>query len=255
MSELSRIKPLEEVQGPRSYLFYGTFGSGKTNLAIKHPGRKIVIDVDQKLKEDPNIDRSQIDIWEPGELLSDPAGIIIPYSPDPIKVQLGTFPSKEPQGYRRTVAVTNELITLSFKNELPYDVAICDSLTRVADHWVRLLMYTHKVTYMTKRLWGIYLAGLMDYVSGFLQLRCTRIIIAHDKRKTNENTGLDIIRPSIAGELGNNLGQYFSEVYHFKGRHRDGTYRIQTVKDDTAAARTTKKLDPEEIIDPVKIFA
>src|SRR5438094_934757 len=146
MSELSRIKPLEEVQRPRSYLFYGTFGSGKTNLAIKHPGRKIVIDVDQKLKEDPNIDRSQIDIWEPGELLSDPAGIIIPYSPDPTKVQLGTFPSKEPQGYRRIVAITNELITLSFKNELPYDVAICDSLTRVADHWIRLLIYTHKVT-------------------------------------------------------------------------------------------------------------
>ena len=255
MSELSRIKPLEEVLGPRSYLFYGPFGSGKTNLAIKHPGRKIVIDADSKLKEDPNISRADIDVWEPGEMLGDPAGILIPWSPDPSNVAKGTFPSREPQGYRRIVQVTNELIALSYKNELPYDVAICDSLTRVSDHWIRLLMYTHKVTYITERLWGIYLAGMVDYISGFLQLRCTRIVIAHDKHRTNEATGLDMIRPAIAGETGNNLGQYFSEVYYFLGRQRDGVYKIQTVKDSTAAARTTKKLDPEEIIDPIKIFA
>jgi len=236
--------------GGRSYLLYGPPGSGKTTLAAMHPGKhKLWLDMDQKLHEMQNLMHpDHIDVWSPHDTLGNPDRIEIPWSPDPKNVGQGTIPSKKPTGYEKLVAQTNELLKQGRSGTFPYDCVVLDTLTAVGDHWTRLLMYTHRVSFMTERLWGIYLAGMMEYVSGFLNLPCDRIVIAHEKRRTDEDTKIDVVRPSVAGQLGDNLIRFFSEGWYLKGRDRSGKYQIQTVTLDGVAARTSGTLEPITLV-------
>jgi hypothetical protein len=186
-------------------------------------------------------------VWQPNEPLGNPDRIDIPWNPDPKDPHKGTVPSKKPLGYEKLVTVTNEL--LNKRAQFPYDVVVLDTITSVGDHWTSLLMYTHKVSYMTERLWGIYLAGMQEYINGFLQLPCDRIVIAHEKRNVDEDTKQEAIRPSVAGQLGNNLNRYFTEAYYFKGRERSGIYKLQTVTDHRISARTSSGLPAEVVAD------
>lgn len=248
MSELQSVAPVPSAPAEPSYLFYGPPGSGKTVFAAKGPGAKLWLDMDQKIGEISQLpDREHISVWSPHEPLGNPEGIEIPWSPDPKNVQLGQIPAKKPMGYEKLVTVTNELLR---QPQLRYDTIVLDSLTAAAEHWQRLLMYTHKVSFMTERLWGIYLAGLQEYINGFLQLPCKRVVICHDKSVVDEDTKFERIRPSIAGQLGNNLTRYFTEAYYFLGRDRSGQYKIQTVTDSRIAARTSRDLEPQMIADP-----
>lgn len=252
MPELASITPVTEATSEPSYLFYGPPGAGKTIFAARSPGRKLWLDMDQKLGEIAQLpDSAHISVWSPHEPLGNPERIEIPHSPDAKNVSVGMIPAKRPQGYEKLVNVTNELLTLALKKEpLLYDVIVLDSLTAAAEHWQSLLMYTHKVSFMTERLWGIYLAGLKEYIDGFLQLPAKRIVICHDKSVVDEDTKFERIRPSIAGQLGNNLTRYFTEAYYFLGRDRSGAYKIQTVTDSRISARTSRGLEPTLIADP-----
>lgn len=252
MGEFEKATALVIKPGAKSYLFWGPPGVGKTTLATMIPGKGFLIDVDQKIEEQSNIkpeDRERIQVWVPHETLSDPGKILIPWSPDAGKVQVGTKPTQEPRGYRRTVALVNELLMLAQKPEaFPFEWCVVDSLTAVSEHWKSLIMYTHGVTFMTERLWGVYLQGMKEFVNGFLQLPCIRVVIAHEKRNTDDNTKIEIVRPAIEGQYGNNLAREFSEAWYFKGRTHDGKYQIQTVSDWQITARTTKGLKPIEDI-------
>lgn len=247
MSELASVVPVTQADGTKSYLFYGAPGSGKTTLAAQHPARKkLFLDMDQKLGEIENLPgKEYIQVWSPHTPLGNPDKIDIPHSPDAKNVQMGMIPAKKPQGYEKLVNATNEL--LAQREHFPYDLVVLDSLTAVGDHWTHLLMYTHKVSFMTERLWGIYLAGMQDYINGFLQLPCERIVIAHEKVMTDEDTKQQRIRPSVAGQLGDNLVRFFTEGYYIKGRDRGGIYKLQTVKDSQIAARTSRNLEAEVV--------
>lgn len=266
MSELENAKPLSiDTTGPKSYLFWGPPGTGKTTLAAAHPGRKFFIDTDDKLGEMENIpadQRAQITHWRHGELLGSAEGItfavVDPRRSDPYK----GFDAKvgRPMGYDKQRLVINELLRLKAGPEpFPYDCIVWDSLTATSDHLLTAIMFQHGATSMTETLWGVYSQNLKGMLDGFMRLPCDRVIIAHDKQQTFRNSAKEIIketiRPMCYGQLANNIAKAFSEVYYFLGRDRSGKYKIQTAATDLLPARTTKGLAYEQDIDPKLIYA
>lgn len=271
MSQLELAEQLQLGQsGNKSYLYWGPPGTGKTELSLKHPGKKFVIDADDKLGEVERLtdqERSLITRWRHGEPLGSASGItwsvIDPTRKNVYKGFDASIP--KPLGYDKTRLVTNELLALAKtckeKNEpYPYDCAIHDSMTATSDHLVLATMHAHGATAMTETLWGVVTNNLKAYIDGFLLLPCDRIIIMHDKEiiKRDKESGAILdqkTRPLIVGQMANYIARYFSEVYYFLGRSRDGKYRIQTAADKNLPARTSKNLEFEQEIDPTKIYA
>lgn len=273
MAELDHAKPLEKGKtGSKTYLYWGPPGTGKSTLAMQHPGNKFIIDADDKINEMENLQestRTSSVVWSHHEPLGSASGItwsvIDPTRKNVYKGFDGSVP--KPLGYDRIRIVTNELLNLAKtcrdKNEpFPYDVVIHDSMTATSDHLVLATMHAHGATTMTETLWGVVTNNLKGYIDGFLLLPCDRIIIMHDKEiiKRDKDTGAILdqrTRPMIVGQMAGYVGRYFSEAYYFLGRDRSGKYRIQTAGETKAVApaRTTKGLEFEQEIDPAKIYA
>jgi hypothetical protein len=268
MSELARAVPLTEVKGNKSYLFYGPGGAGKTYLAFKHPGkRKLIIDIDQRAHElfpllTPD-ERSTITVWSPNETLNETGVFVAEVDPKRADMSKGTQFKVEPKGYYKIAAVVNELLAMRKQESFPYDLVIMDSLTRIIDHLIYLVMYTHKVTNMTQTLFQVEGRNAKDLVLGFLELPCDRILIAHSHHKEvrDKDTGAlvkETIRPHVFGSdsLREELSTLFSEVYYFHGFNPNTKkYLIQTANDRIRPARTAKGLAFEQEVEPTKIFA
>lgn len=268
MSELDRATPIAEVKTGKTYMFYGVGGTGKTRLALMHPGkRKLIIDVDEKAHEligmlTPD-QQASIQVWKPEVPLV--TGDIPIATVDPKRRDIyntGTILTKEPLGFKRIIDLLNDLLRLSNKGEYPFDVTILDSLTRVVDHLIYSVMYHHKVSNMTQTLFGVVGTNLKNLLSGFLNLSGDRILIAHEihQEKRDEDSGAIIwerIRPHVHGSnaIREELNTMFSENWRFLGRQTNGKYLIQTASSRLAPARTTKKLEFETEIDATKLYA
>lgn len=265
MSELARVTKGAETPKHKSFLFWGGPGTGKTTLALQHPGKnKIIIDIDQKMGEMENLSKQVLDsvtVWQPGVPLRGDEIDMIQVDQTGKNVTAHFDSSrKTPEGFTKQRNVTNELLALKKEGTFPYDLAIWDSMTRTSDHLVQLVMWQHKVTSMTERLWGVVGTNLLNYVLGFLQLPCDRIVIAHEQHKKmydkdRETVIQEFIRPLVTGQMAQYLPQHFSEVYYFLGRSAsDKKYYIQTAADRLKCARTTKKLEFDQAIDSKLIF-
>lgn len=261
-SQIVGIGPISAKLGPKTYLFYGPPGAGKTTAAAMHPGkRKLWLDMDDKIGELENLtqdQKSRIEVWRCDEPLGGDSITYQAVDPTRKNVYVHFDPkTKEPLGYRKLVAIVNELLALKHSGDFPFDAVVLDSLTRVSDHLVALTMWTHKVSQMTETLWGTVSNNLNMFLQGYLHLPCDRIVIGHDKHQVKRDRDGNILeettRPMVVGQMANNLPQHFSEVYYFMGRSRDGQYKIQTVTDRVLPARTSKKLAPEDLVS--KIFA
>lgn len=260
-SQLATVASISPHTGPKTYLWYGPPGSGKTTAFAKHPGkRKLLLDVDDKIGELENLtaeEKSRIQVWRCDEPLTGDSVTFTSVDPTRKDVYKNfDHNGKEPQGYHKVRKVVNELLSLKAKGDFPYDAVGLDSLTRVSDHMVSLVMWTHKVTQMTETLWGTVSTNMNSFIQGFLRLPCDRLILAHDKHQVKRdregNILEEVTRPLIVGQMANYIAQHFSEVYYFLGCDRNGKYRIQTVTDKVLPARTSKKLAREDDVD--KIF-
>lgn len=272
MGELDKVTVLEAREGRKSYLFYGPPASGKTTEALKlmalSKSDSLLIDVDEKGHEMEMLIKQlacpRIKVWQPQEPLTGES-IIIARSPDAANPKIGEKIEFEPKGLRRTVTLVNELLALARKPEpFPYDFVTLDSWSRTCDHVIRKCMFDHGVAFMTQRLWGVITTTLTNVLSGFLQLPCNRIIIAHERHRIIRDQATDTIkrediRPASIGQTSDTMGREFSEIWYFKGKNRSSnTYQIQTVGDGLLYARNSRGLadfcdiNPDGSLSPTK---
>jgi hypothetical protein len=270
VGELERAKPLATHVGSRSFLFYGPGGSGKSTLAINHPGKKkLYIDVDERLHElvIPPAIRDTIQIWTPGVTLGNPEVQIIEVDKTRSNVSAGTLITKKPEGFEKYVALINELLRLHYAAAkggppFPFDCVITDSLTKLVDHLIYLIMHKHGVSQMTETLFAVEGRQLKEAIQGFLLLPCDRIMIAHSSHieKRDKGTGALIserIRPHVYGSnmVREELNTWFSEVYRFIGFDQGKkSYVIQTKTGRISPARSARLNDFEVNIDPKVIY-
>lgn len=255
MSELENAVALTSDTRPPSYLLYGPPGSGKTTYFLYRPGKKFLIDVDNKAHEIENLPREvreSTTVWSCPDTLSGPLEVI----------GKATKIKNDPQGFRRTINVINELVDLARQcrrenKPFPYDAIGLDSWSAVGDHIEEKIKHDQERTKLSFNDWGLLRANNIAVLKGILQLPCERYIIAHDVHKTvrdkeTQEVKEEYIRPAILGQLSETFGKYFTECWYFRGRHRSGDYQIQTVKDDLLMARTAKaNMPPEVFIDQV----
>ena len=266
MGELDKARPLSETAADPfvSYLFYGPGGSGKTTLAMNHPGKaKVYLDIDERLHElRPSLTKEQVDSvklhWMSHELLRG-SGDIQEVWVDRTRKNpaLGDILTEKPRGYDRIREVTNELIRLADKckkenKPFPYDCVIADPLTRIADHLTYLILYRHNVSVITESLYDVFARNMKEWIMGFLSLPCDRIIIAHSRHieKRHKETGAiiqSITKPLLVGQTAEQLVSFFTEAYFFLGREAgNNVYKVQTGKDRETDARTARGLEFEE---------
>lgn len=264
MSELDRMVMGADAPRRKTYFFFGPPGSGKTELALSHKGkRKLWLDVDEKLPEVYNPKRIQdIKIWTPGvPLVNEIQAVQVdstrknPYA--------GTKQATQPEGYLRTVKVVNELIALARTKDVqfPFDLIVLDTITTLVNHMEMLVLQQHNVSLIQETLYEVIKRNLKTFVDGLLRLPCDIIVIGHskhvEKRDRTTNAILeDRYVPLITGSYAGEIGKSFSEMYFFTGRQGDQKWYIQTGPDKKVeSARTAKGLAFEQEIDASKIYA
>lgn len=270
MAELDRARYIEKDEiGPRSFFFYGPGGSGKSSLAVEHPGKGIYLDVDARLHELQLTEeqKKRIHVWTPDVPIVEHVDVLV-VDPTRRSPTIGTLVSTKPVGFQRTVDVINELLKLAYAAKkggpaFPYEWACWDSLTKSVDHLVKLILYNHKMTQMTETLFDVEGRQLKDTVDGFMHLPCDRILIGHSahREKRDKETGAVLwekITPHVYGSnrMRDELPTQFSEVYFFEGYNpADKKWYFYTKNTRLATARTTRKLEYKQEVDPKVIYA
>lgn len=242
----------------RKYLFYGPPGSGKTTTAasMPHP-RKLFIDIDHKLDSMENLTDAQrtcISLWTPSEMLSNADRIDVirqeRVDSQTRKKIIGTeaYVPKNPRGYLDTINYINDLLA---RDPFNFDLVVLDSFTVLVDHLVKLILSHHKTAVFSLPLWGVYKSNFQEFMSGFLSLPCDKIMIGHSKMTQDDVTKEINVRPMLDGQMADNIGMLFNEVYYFNGFNRSrNTYTVLTRADRKYMARTSRLgLDPEASIE------
>lgn len=260
-SELDRIVMGADAPKRKTYFFYGPPGSGKTDLALEHPGkRKLWIDVDNKISEVRNAHRvREIKVWTPGiALVNEVQAITV----DPTRKNPygGELLKSRPEGYDRAVKFVNELLALSLKPDFPYDLVVLDTITTLVNHMEFLVMFQHKVSLIQETLYEVIKRNNKTFINGLLRMPCDVIVIGHSKHIERRNKEGQVVEsryaPMITGSYALEICKDFSEAYFFSGRHPDTKWYIQTAPSrEVEAARTAKGLEFEQVIDAKRIYA
>ena len=247
-------------------LLIGKGGSGKTTAACT--GRKplFLIDVDKKAHEminlKPLIDSGELIIYDIKSKLIEDNLAWRALNPDkPMKIQ--------PTGYVEIIEVINQVLEGDIAQDC--NTIVLDSLTRLAEHLKRLLIFHRGKGKFGKKVdadmnwpsWGSYLANLEELFSALMDFGDKDFIcIAHEKEMVERDpiTEVEIIKgyyPLIDGQMREKLPTFFNEVYFmnrvFKKAEKKNIYQFRTAG-NKYCARTSLVLDESVDADLSKIF-
>ncbi len=212
---------------PGTYLLIGPPGSGKTTLActLEHP--TLIVDVDCKAHRMENI-RHLVDSGEVTILpINKPLIEEQSFRERALHPDLGL--RKQPEGYLYTVDIFNAIIDHAPEYE-QYKTIVLDSLTRLAEHLKRLMIYLKTMGKFGKKAkesdgdmnwpsWGSYLSNWEELFTALCQMERNFICCAHLSTETekDELTNTEIVLgywPMLDGQAKKKLTGYFDETYY-----------------------------------------
>jgi hypothetical protein len=240
-----------------SALLVGPPGSGKTTASLTAPGKKLVLDMDNKLHKMANvadkIKSGEVVQWKPeGRLFS---GKLASFVASATNSQ-AKFAQQRATGYMELAEVIDQLEKDCIFNQTRFDVVVLDSFTSVEEHLKRLLMSANGVATISQPLWGTVLTNYENLLNSLLNLPCSVIVIAHQKPNKDELTGVITYTPLISGQMKDKIGKDFEEVYYLEKTVRNNlaVYEMLTVGDSTKPCRTSRVLDAKIKPDFSEIF-
>ena len=236
MTEISRNKKL---------LAYGPPGSWKTTSAcLLAPGPVHIVDVDCKARRlqalEGLIGNGKLTVKE----------FNIPLVEDPLRVRI-TNPDKpplrRPEGYLKIVDYLTDV--LEKKPEIPpHKTLVVDSLTKIVEHFKRLLMYVNKKAFFEFREWGIMLGNMEELLGALIPMTENLIVIAHDRLERDEESGhVTGVRPLIDTQMRDKIAMYFDDAWHYEPLFGGTTgkmhFRVRTQPSEIYTARSSSEMD------------
>lgn len=221
-------------------LLYGAPGSGKTTMASTAPAPILLIDVDNKATSMVNLQQKISD----GDLIVHP--VMSKLSEDSLRqrVLAGSKPLRQPKGYLEICDIITNLEEGKIGTEAK--TIVLDSLSAVASHLQRLILYTASVQQMRIQDWGTFSLNLEELITALLSLNKNIIVIAHESHLRDDVSGAVLaIKPLIEGRMKDRLGAYFEEVYFLSTiSSKDGVeFRALTQNDSLRQCRSSRKLE------------
>jgi len=207
---LETAQPAEELElDPEKYkikaFLAGRSGSGKTQSAITLPGRKLLLDHDNRSETvagTPNLE------------------IIKILEPEP----------RSPRAWQKAEAILTEINTAITKKTFPYDAIIPDGLTMMGRHsmnWSLLLDPGRGLGGAPARQHYLpQMDTLSKYVLRMLALPVHVCITGHMELFEDEEMGGHKLYPKITGKLRSEVENWFNECYFCyrrKGEKGEGT--------------------------------
>ncbi|MCD6262337.1 MAG: AAA family ATPase [Deltaproteobacteria bacterium] len=246
-----------------NFLLIGKPGSGKTTAACtgRHP--TLLLDVDGKAGEMQNlrplVEEGLLTIHTFNAKLVEDR--LKDRALDPKKPL-----RKMPQGYLEVVEYLNRIIDDEEEFQ-KYNTVVLDSVTRLAEHMKRLLIYHRGQGKFGKGFdgdmnwpsWGSYLANMEELFTAATTMRPDFICTAHELMEVERDplTEVEIVRgywALIDGQMRRKLSGYFNETYFMEIRQsklKPTEYLFRT-RGTKYCARTSMELDE---LEPANILA
>jgi hypothetical protein len=245
-----------------NFILYGKYGCGKTTCACSAPKPIALIDADNKANNQVNIkplvESGDVDIFPLNYPLIGGGDLDYILKPDTA--------NEIPEGYKAFVNLVNRIIKVETKE---YATIVIDSGSRVIQHLIQLTTAVNNKAQMTPALWGIFYSELANRFTRILSIPINFIWIFHENVYIDETTKHQIISPSIPGQMGQDVGSYFNEVYSTKVeaigdkyyyylitkscmKYNNRTSGNLELKEEPDIARIISKLDGTYIAPPIQ---
>ena len=224
-----------------SFVLYGRYGSGKTTGACTAPFPIAVIDADMKARNQSNIQAlvksGDVDIFPLNYPLvagNDEDFLFRPDSTNPV-----------PDGYRECLRLINRIVKQEPKE---YATIVFDSGSRIIQHLIQATVAANGKTQMTQQLWGVFYTELANRFTRLSTIPVNFIWIFHERTVIDEITKQQQVIVSIPGQMGEDIGTFFNEVYNSKVDEIGGKHYYYYVTKSNAKHnnRTSGTLDLNE---------
>lgn len=250
-------------------LIIGPPGSGKTVAACSGASPTLILDVDGKANE----------MYILKDRIASGNIVVKPLMNRLIKDRLSERalnpdkpPKKQPEGYVAAVDLLSDIVDKNPDYAI-YKTIVLDSLSRLVEHLVRLLIYHRGQGKFGKKKeegdlnwpsWGSYKANLEEVFN----VLCTHmdkdfICTAHLKEITETQTlmeGAHVVeitsvvgrKPLIDGQMRDKLAGYFNEVYFMEsktsGKHPSYQFRTRGTKYDARTSYPLEEFVPADLL-------
>ncbi len=235
---------LSEYQSTNAFvktLLLGASGAGKTVAAMSFPGKKLVLDFDNKISSAANFYAGNKEMLESIEVKQYGKISIKPVSGKPRMAQ-----------FQEDMAVYFKMHDL--KQKLPFDTLIVDTITTLSDSLLEDYRYVSQlgvkrpnVDQNSQSDYGLFATHFKQIIGRLLALECNVLFVGHTQIEQDEATGMRTNEILMPGQLKSKLGIYFEEVY-FAKVNAAGKRVWQTQADGkTTFCRTQRRNMPLEI--------